>query len=211
MKLTSMAFAALMLALAAQAQAATANFTFNGPGVSGNILLTYGAEADEYYPDAYKVTSISGTFSNSNKGLNIVDAAILSLVQITGDKPEEHNLLAPKSFSRFPVGAGSLSYSNLFWPKGSVQTASDYTPHGGVLDIYGLLFNIGGGRVVNLWSDGDMGSGITYGVAVATSDRVLDYVFEGVDVAPVPLPAGAGLLASALAGLAVLRRRAKAA
>ena len=33
-------------------------------------------------------------------------------------------------------------------------SASDYPPHGGFLDIYGLMFNIGGGRVVDFWSNG---------------------------------------------------------
>ena len=56
--------------------------------------------------------------------------------------------------------------------------------HGGILDIYGLLFDIGGGRVVDLWSNGDFsgtGAGpIDYGVAVATHDTALDYVGGGV-------------------------------
>ena len=51
---------------------------------------------------------------------------------------------------------GFLSYDNLFYPGGSPQTASDYPFRGGCLDIYGLMFSIGGGRVVNtFWSNGD--------------------------------------------------------
>jgi hypothetical protein len=75
---------------------------------------------------------------------------------------------------------GFLTYDNLFYPGGSPQTASDYPFHGGFLDIYGLMFDIGGGMVVDFWSNGDSspsGTGpIDYGVAVATKDLALNYV-----------------------------------
>ena len=55
-----------------------------------------------------------------------------------------------------------------------------------ILNIYGLMFEIGGGRVVDLWSNGDFSgtdSGpIDYGVAVVTADTALDYVGGGVTV-----------------------------
>lgn len=98
-----------------------------------------------------------------------------------------------------------LTYDNLFWPGGSPPTASDYMAHGGFLDIYGLLFDIGGGRVVNFWSNGDYGSGADYGVAVATSARSLDYVTGGVVV---PEPGSLALLGAAIAAFGVIRRRA---
>src|SRR5580692_9287341 len=145
-----------------QANASTFQFSFTGPGVGGTIDLTYGAATDGKYPQAFEVTGISGTFSDSNNGLNIVNAPIGSLVAITHDTPDPDNLLAPLDFSRFAVATGLspdsdgfLTYDNLFWPGGSPPTASDYTVHGGFLDIYGLLFNIGGGRVVDFWSNGD--------------------------------------------------------
>jgi hypothetical protein len=196
--------------------ASTFDFSFSGPGVSGTVELTYGAATDAKYPQAFEVTGISGTFSDSNNGLNIVDAPIGSLVAITRDTPEATNLLAPNDFSRFPVATGlphgSLSYDNLFYPGGSPQTASDYPVHGGFLDIYGLLFNIGGGQVVNFWSNGDFsgtGAGpVDYGVAVVTADSALDYVSGG--VASVPEPSASAM---ALAGLAIVsllaRRRAR--
>jgi hypothetical protein len=53
------------------------------------------------------------------------------------------------------VSNGVLTYDNLFWPRGLPPTASDYMVHSGFLDIYGLLFDIGDGRVVDLWSNGD--------------------------------------------------------
>jgi len=190
-----------------QASAATYSFDLSGPGVSGHVVLTYGAATDGTYPQAFEVTGVSGSFSDSNNGLGLVNAPILSLVPINHATPEATNLLAPNDFSKFPVASGLshgvLTYDNLYWPGGSPQTASDYPFHGGFLDIYGLMFNIGGGRVVDVWSNGNFnGAGpgpINYGVAVATADTALDYVSLG--VAAVPEPDTYALM---LAGLGVL-------
>ena len=137
-------------------------FRFNGAGVSGSIVLTYGPTTDAKYPQAYEVTGISGTFTDTNNGLNIVDAQIGGLVAINRATPDATNLLAPRDFSRFAVATGlpaqsngSLSYDNLLWPGGSLPTATDYQVHGGILDIYGLLFTIGNGRVGSGWGGGD--------------------------------------------------------
>lgn len=205
------AAAAALLGLAAvHADAVTTAFSFSGPGVSGTVLLTYGSAADAKYPQAFEVTGVSGTFSDTNNGLNIVGASIGSLVAINHATPEPTNLLAPADFSKFAVAAGlppenngSLSYDNLYYPGGSPQTASDYPFSGGVFDIYGMMFDIGNGRVVNLWSNGilggdDTGGPVNYGVAVATASQALDYVG---DVAAVPEPSTFALL---MAGLGVL-------
>lgn len=198
-----------------QANASTFDFRFAGAGVSGTVQLTYGTATDGKYPQAFEVTGISGTFSDSNNGLNIVNASISGLEAIRHDTPEPTNLLAPHDFSRFAVTAGLpsenngfLTYDNLFYPGGSPPTASDYPVHGGFLDIYGLLFDIGGGRVVDFWSNGDFsGTGaapVDYGVAVATRDGALDYAGGGVSVSPEP--GALGLLGSGLLGLFVWRR-----
>ena len=182
-------FATLLSAVSLpwQANASTFDFTFAGPGVSGTVKLTYGAATDTKYSKAFEVTGISGTFSDSNNGLNIVNAPIGPLEPIKHDSPEPTNLLAPNDFSRFAVAAGLgpenngvLTYDNLYYPAGSPPTATDYQVHGGFLDIYGLMFDIGGGRVVDFWSNGDFSGTdagpIDYGVAVATHDAALDYV-----------------------------------
>lgn len=222
MRKTLLATAALLVgaSLPWQASAATVNFSFAGPGVSGMVQLTYGTATDGKYPQAFEVTGISGTFSDSNNGLNIVNAPVGPLEPIRHDTPESTNLLAPLDFSRFAVAAGLspqsngfLTYDNLFYPdpSGSPQTASDYPFHGGILDIYGLMFDIGGGRVVDLWSKGTAsitggGGPADYGVAVATHATALDYVGGGVTVSPEP--GALVLIGSGLLGMLVCRRRA---
>jgi hypothetical protein len=198
----------------ADAGATMVGIDFTGPGVSGSIVVTYGTATDAKYSDAFEITGISGTFSDSNNGLAIVDAPVGPLLGVRHDAPEPTNLLAPDDFSRFAVGTGLppmnngfLTYDNLYWPGGSPQTASDYPPHGGFLDIYGLMFEIGGGRVVDLWSNGDTGSGVNYGVAVATADQALDYVEGGVaaTAASVPEPGSMWLLTTGLLALLLWR------
>jgi hypothetical protein len=185
------------VSLASQVKASTFNFSFMGPGVNGNIELTYGTATDAKYPQAFEITGISGTFSDANNGLNLMNVPVGPLVAIKRDAPDPTNLLAPNDFSRFavaigldPVSHGFLTYDNLFYPGGSPPTATDYQVHGGIFDIYGLMFEIGGGTVVDIWSNGDSsgtGSGpIDYGVAVANSAMALDYVGGGVSVSPEP-------------------------
>jgi hypothetical protein len=220
MKLPSTVSAAICLAALAplQTQAATATINFAGTGVSGTLALVYGPATDAKVTQGFEVTGISGTFTDTNNGLNIVNASIGGLVAITRDTPEPDNTLAPKDFSRFAVATGLdpvvshgfLTYDNLFYPGGSPKTAFDYPASGGVLDIYGLMFTIGGGRVVNFWSAGTFNPAVpaTYGVAVATASNALDYVGDGI-TASVPEPAsmlqllaGLGLVGTALRGRA---------
>ncbi|HEY0206589.1 MAG TPA: PEP-CTERM sorting domain-containing protein [Acetobacteraceae bacterium] len=207
--------AALLAAVSSvsQARADVAAFGFSGGGVSGSVVLTYGPDAvvgDP--PGAYVITNASGTFSDLNIG--IAGAAITGVAPSAPASPEPTNLLAPKSFGFYPITSGvpapggasapGFAYDDLFYPGGSPQTASDYPFHGGFLDIYGAVFTIAGNRAVNLWSDGDDGTGLTYGVGVTDGTNVLDYVFSGVAV---PEPGSFGLFGIGLLSALAWRRR----
>ncbi len=207
--------AVVLVACSAHASPLTLNFA--GPGVSGHLVVAYGSSADATYPQAFKATGVSGTLTDTNNGLTLVDAAITGLVPIAPTAPEVTNLLAPADFSKFLIAAGSAfgdySYDNLVWPTGSVQTATDYAVFGGFLDIYGLLFTIDGGYTVNFWSNGDSGSGVDYGVGVATAALQYDYVSTGVTLVPEIDPAGMGSVLALVAGVFGLieRRRLRSA
>lgn len=217
MRARRIAVSAVLLSVAwlsPNANSATIGLTFSGSGVSGNIQLTYGPGTDLKYPQAFEITAITGTFSDSNNGLNIVNASVGPLVPITHDLPEPTNLLAPNDFSKFAVATGLppenngfLTFDNLYYPGGSPPTASDYPLHGGIFDIYGVMFGIGNGRVVDLWSNGTIdgsGAGPIYGVAVASHDAALDYVG---DVAITPEPNTIVFLAGGAAAFLLSKKR----
>lgn len=217
MKKTILASMFLAPLLSWQLSASTIDFSFTGPGVSGTIELTYGMATDSKYSQAFEVTGISGFFSDSNNSLNIVNVPVGPLEPINHATPEMSNTLAPNDFSRFAVTSGLpmdnngfLTYDNLYYPNGSPQTADDYPGAGGILDIYGLMFDIGGGQVVDLWSNGDFGSGPDYGVAVATSATSLDYVSGGVSLAvATPEPGTLALFGFGVVGILFWRKRSR--
>jgi PEP-CTERM motif len=215
-----------LVAAAGSAQATTTTLNVTAPGVSGTIQLTYGTTTDGKYPSgpypetAYEITGISGTFSDSNNGLSIVNAPILGLFTLTKSGPNDPaNVGAPADMSTIVVSdpnnllpfGPSVSYDNLYWPGGAPITAwvaADWPFFGGPLDVYGVMFQINVGTVdapiiddVDVWSNGigappgTMG----YGVAVlAAGDRpvALDYV-----AGSVPEPSTWAMMALGFAGL----------
>lgn len=224
MKKTLWVMAALAgMALVSRADAATIPIQFSGPGVSGSLVLTIGTTTDAKYPNALEVTGISGTFSDTNISPAIVNVPVGPLIPVNNATPEVGNDLAPHDFSRFAVASGLpavnngfLTYDNLFWPGGAPPTASDFDGAGGFLDIYGLMFSIGGGIVVDLFDNGvspttgaDYGG---YGVGVANSDMALDYVAGGVSAStPEPSTWAMMLLGFAALGFAGYRTARKTA
>jgi hypothetical protein len=214
---------AAVLASAPAAAANTAALTLHGQGIMADLTLTYAPNPNTGVlpltsPNpvdpigSYVVTGISGTFSDANIGLSNV--AITGIVPADPGNPEPDNLYAPHSFGHYVITNGvpdpnggvapGFSYDNLFYPGGSPRAASDYPFHGGLLDIYGLVFSLADGNAVNFWSNGYLGGALTYGIGVTDGTSVLDYQ-NGVAV---PEPASWALLIAGF-GLtgAALRRR----
>lgn len=195
-----------------------AGIALSGGGITGTIVLSYGAATDSTYPQAFEITGVGGTFSDSNIG--IVNATITGLEPINHATPADPaNVgVAPNDFSTFPVASGlahgALTYDNLFWPGKAPATAWDYFGAGSVLDIYGLMFTLSNGDVVDVFSNG-IGygpPGAVFGVAVATSAQSLDYVENGVTAtAPEPSTWAMMLLGFAGLGFAGYRRSQRAA
>lgn len=220
------------VALPASSEAATLKFNFNGPdAISGSLIVSYkpstnqgtlpSAPPNAFNPaGSYSIKGATGTFSVGGDTETVTGVASLNRVT-----PELTNLLAPHDFSLFLVANGvddgsghpspGLHYDNLLYPNGSPQTATDYPFSGGIFDIYGLVFSIGNGDYVNIWSNGNTPGGLNYGVAITDGTDVLGYT-GGVSLSVVPLPASAPMFGMALLGLAgvgyaVWRRKASAA
>jgi PEP-CTERM motif len=143
--------------------------------------------SDAKYPKAFEIIGISGTFSDTARSQDRRSART----------------------NRWTGQPNSISYDNLFWPGGSSPTESTKPAAGGFLDAYGLLFDIGGGEVVNLWSNGDFGTGkIDNGGAVATANEVLDFKGSGVSsVAAVPEPSTWAMMILGFCGIGMVTYR----
>jgi hypothetical protein len=219
------ALASLMFVL--PARASQIGFDFSGAGYSGNGSFTYvpdvsppdpdpncGSDGDSCRADpvgAFKITGITGTFSDAADG--ITNAAITGLVPIS--PVNEHDTtfdpLVPTSLSY----VGPLSYDNLLFPDGNPLDCN-FPYYGTALDVFGVAFTITGGDTVGLWGDGvrpadgpvplfdangNLIVGPTYGVEVLNADdATLSDAFSGVNAA-VPEPSSLPML---LAGLGLL-------
>jgi len=216
--------AAAVAALASPAEAGVYKFDITGSGITGAVSLTYAVNPNtgvlpQTSPNpvdpigSYIVTGINGTFSDSNIGLS--DAAITGIVASEPGNPTSTNLFAPHSFGFYPVAGGvpgpggtapGFSYDNLFYPGGSPRASSDYPFHGGILDIYGIVFTLADGNAVNLWSNGDLGRGVTYGAGVTDGKTVLDYV-SPMHLAGVPEPATWAMMIFGFGAVGAVARR----
>jgi len=163
-----------VLAIASLASADTLNFSFSGGGITSSGTLTFVAAPDSTSgvstPGTYEITDITGTFTDSNDGVS---------GNITG-------LYTPLSYvtpltetSTSPVGftTAGLSYDDLFLTGGnSPADCPGYPFSGGDFDILGVAFNVTGGYVGELFSDGNFPgySAPVYAAADANSTTELD-------------------------------------
>ncbi len=144
-------------------------------------------------PPGNEITGISGTFSDTN--VNVSGA-------ITG-------LATPISYVNLPPVPGFATTSEAVYPTTTCSTRQEtrrwsattlvngvptltYPFSGGLFDIYGVAFNIGGsgGYVGEIWSNGDVGNGpIVYAAGLANATSVVDLP-NATPGAGVPPPGG---------------------
>jgi hypothetical protein len=223
--LSALLVLATSVAMTPAARADSYAFSFSGGGLSGSGVFEVSNAAVPGVTGAHQVTGISGTFSDATAGLT--NAAITGLVgtSLPSGINADGTFVPPGTFAL--AGGDSLSYDNLFYPDGSPAVCPPPLPGdphppypfgGGVLDIYGLLFNVDGGYTVNLWSNGVLpGLGLTYGVTDAVDGARLHSFGEpfdgpgvGLTTSPVPEPGSLMLMGTGMVGLIeTLRRKIK--
>jgi hypothetical protein len=203
-----------VFAIASLARAGTLTFSFSGGGITTSGTLTMVSAPDGTSgvstPGTYEITGITGTFTDSNDGISGA---------ITGLYAPISYITPLTSTSASPVGftTAGLSYDDLFFSGGnSPADCPGYPFSGGDFDILGVAFNVTGGYVGEIFSNGNFPgySGPVYAAADANSTTVLDNPNSGGTLpepvgvvgsfyAPVPEPGTLLFRAGGLGALAI--------
>ena len=169
MKKEHLVLAALtaVLAFAPVASAEAFNFSFSGGGISSSGTFTVSPTST---PGVDEITGISGTFTDTNDGIS---GAITGLYQ-----PVSYSSPQPPAYTAPPPAFAStgFSYDDTFYPGGnSPHNCADYPFFGGQFDVYGVVFDVAGGYVGDLWSDGNIPHvGQVYAAGDGNTTTILD-------------------------------------